>query len=321
MLRRTLSGLAALVLAAGFTTVLAGSASATDAGARPTLKNVKALPFTGHGDEFGNGDGGRGTVRTNAAVSAACNGGNPISSAQWYSVGKKVTGSLRVVVDGVWYPRGIDHFPSGSAVVDHWSGKVLACTGQTVQRGTRPVDVVGYTTEPYDYSPYSPLDLVTNITRVASAPPANDEMADAQPITTLPFSAHLDTSRADADGPDLLDYGHCLLSAVNPVQASTAWYRYKPTKTGTAPAISASPSTNWTAGNSDGGWGLRTGILELRANGSTKLVTNADPWDCDTPVKLTKGKTYLIGVFYTWDEYQDSIPSSGGPIDFSVTAR
>lgn len=321
VLRRTAYGLATLALAAGSTTALATSANALDAGARPTLKTVRSLPFTGHGDEDGNGDGGRGTVRANAAVSAACNGGNPISAPQWYSVGKKVTGSLRVVVDGVWYPRGIDQFPTGSAVVDHWSGEVLACTGQTLPRASRPVDVVGFTTVPYGYSPYSPFDLVTSIVPAASAPPANDEVIDAQPVPALPFTSRVDTSLADADGPDLIDYEHCLLSAINPVKAGTVWYRYRPTKTGPAPVVSVSPSTNWTAGNTDGGVGLRSGILELRPDGSTRLVTNDDPWDCDTPVRLTKGKTYLIGVAYTWDEYSDSIPLTGGPIDVSVTAR
>lgn len=321
-LRRTLAGLATLLVTTGLTTALAGSAHA-DPATRPTLKAVKALPFAGHGDALGEGDGGRGTVRTNAAVSAACNDGRPISAPQWYSVGKKVRGPLRVVTDATWYPRGVSHEDSGSAVVDHWSGKVLACSGQTVQRWEKPVDVVGYVAEPFTYEYYS-LDLTVQINQSASAAPANDLMKNAQPITSLPFSTTLDTSLADGDGPDLLDYSHCLLSAISPTQASTAWYRYTPPKTGLAPVISVSPATGWTSANSDGGWGLRTGILELRADGSTKLMSNASDGDwerCWDPVKLTKGKTYLIGIFYTWDSYQDTILSSGGPVNFSVTAR
>jgi hypothetical protein len=207
--------------------------------------------------------------------------------------------------------------------VDHWTGEVLACTGQVVQRWQRPVDVVGYLARPYDSQDGAwPLTLTTRIDRISTtSAPANDRMQDAQPITALPFSTRVDTSLADGDGPALLNYGRCLLSSFVPQQASTAWYRYVPAGTGPAPAISATPATGWPDANSPGASGLRTGILEVLPDGSTRLVENADDWDCETPVPLVAGHTYLIGVFYTWDGYSDSVLMTGGPVDLTVKAR
>lgn len=253
-------------------------------------------------------------------MSAACNGGTPISLPQWYSVGKKVTGWIRVAVDAVTYPRGAAAVPNGSAVVDHWSGKVLACTGETVQRWSRPVDVVGYLTEPYDLTDdHWGFQLSTSVLHAVSAAPANDHVANAQPLATLPFTATVDTSLADGDGPDLIDYQHCLLSSVDPVQAGTIWYSYRPTKTGPAPVVEASPANAWNAANGSGYFAA--GVFEVLGDGSAVMVKNADPWDCDTPVRLVKGKRYLIGIGYTWDTYSSSVPVHGGPVSVSISAR
>ena len=316
------SALASVAVAvAGLSLVAPAAASAAEP-TRPTLRTVRTLPFTGTGDARGEGDGGRGRARANAAVAAACNGGAPLSAPQWYAVGSKLDGPIKAVSAGVWYGRGPVEEQSGTAVVDHWTGKVLACTGEVVRRWHWPVDVVGYLAKPYDdQDGQFPLTLTTHITRVPSGPPPNDRMTKARRITSLPFTTTVDTSLADDDGPRLLNYGRCLLSSLLPQQASTAWYRYAPTTTGPAPAVSVRPANGWADANSPGAAGLRTGILELLPDGSTRLVENADDWDCETPVELVAGHTYLIGVFYTWDDYADVVLTTGGPVNLSVKSR
>lgn len=251
-------------------------------------------------------------------MSAACNSGDPILLPQWFAVGKKVTGDIRVAATGLTFVRGANDLPSGSAVVDHWSGRVLACGGETVRRWSRPVDVVGYLTQPFDLesNPWG-FEFRTAISHLPASAPANDLMANARPVTTLPFTTTLDTTLADADGPALIDYDHCRLSTIERNQAATVWYSYTPTRTGPAPEVSASPTTAWTVANGYGGQ-LASGIFQVRPDGVAVRVTNADPWDCDTPVRLVKGRKYLIGVGTAWDGYASAMLVPGGPISVSV---
>jgi hypothetical protein len=293
-------------------TALAAAAVAAPAQAAtnpaPTATTVRTLPATGHGTADGHGTGGRGTARANAAVARECNGGTALLAPQWFAVGKGTTGAVVATTGGG---------ATAAAVVDHWTGEVLGCTGEAVSRATRPVDVVGYFTAPAPAS--AALDV--SITRPAAGAPGNDRMDAAQPITALPFSTTVDTAAADADGPDLKDYSRCELSNWAPVQGNTVWYSYRPATTGPAPLISVAPASGWAAGNTHGDWAQQAGVLEVLPGGGTRLVENADDWDCETPVTLTAGATYLIGVYYGWDADNDTVPVSGGPVKLSVTAR
>ena len=288
---------------------LAAAAVAAPAEAATTTATaVRTLPFTGHGAADGTGTGGRGTARANAAVAQECNDGAALLAPQWYAIGKGTTGSL------VATPRGA---ATATAVVDHWSGEVLACTAETVTRATRPVDVVAYFTAPAPAG----ATLEVSLTRPAPSAPANDRMEAAQPIAALPFTTTVNTAAADADGPQLKNYDRCELSNWAPVQTNTVWYSYRPQVSGPAPQVTVTPASGWAAGNSHGDWAQQAGILEVLPDGSTRLVENADDWDCETPVTLTAGSTYLIGVYYGQDARQDTVPVSGGPVKLSVIAR
>lgn len=292
-------------------TVLAAAAVAAPAEAATSPASataVRTLPSTGHGSADGTGTGGRGTVRANAAVARECNGGAAVVAPQWFAVGKGTTGAVVATTGGG---------ATAAAVVDHWSGDVLACTGEAVARQSRPVDVVGYFTAP---APASAV-LDVSIARPAAGAPRNDRMADAQPIAALPFTTTVDTAAADADGPELKNYSRCELSNWAPAQGNTVWYSYRPQVSGPAPRISVAPASGWAAGNTHGEWAQQAGILEVLPGGSTRLVENADDWDCETPVDLTAGATYLIGVYYGWDADNDTVPVSGGPVKLSVAAR
>lgn len=316
-LRTPAAVLGTLTLAAG----LVATAAPAEAAPRPTFTTVRALPHVGHGDHLGTGDGGRGTVRLNSAVSSACNAGNPIVAPQWYFLGEKTTGSLRVAAKGVWYPRGAVEEPTGTAIVDHWTGKVLTCSTEDFSRWKKPVDVVAYLARPFDdTNPWGPLDLNVLIDRVAGSAPANDAVSTAQEITTLPFSTAVDTSLADDDGPWLTNPNRCALpQAAEFAQAGTIWFRYTPATTGPAPRVSVAATTNWQGANHGGG--LRSGFLEPLPDGSTRLVENVDEWDCDSPVTLIAGTSYLFGVGFVSGADSDSIVATGGPITVSLWAE
>lgn len=296
-----------IVVGAALAGAVVAAAPAQAATSSSTAATVRTLPFSGSGSADGAGTGGHGTVRANRAVAAACNDGRALSAPQWFAVGKKATGSLVATVTGSG---------AGTAVIDHWSGAVLACTGGTVARASRPVDVVAYFSAPTGGARFD-----VTIAGPSATAPSNDRLENAHPISALPFTTTADTSAADADGPALKDYEHCELSNWSPTQGNTVWYSYRATATGPAPAISVSPATGWADADTHGSWAQQAGILEVLADGGTRLVTNEDPWDCDTPVTLQQGTTYLIGLYYGWDADQDSVPVSGGPVKLSVTAR
>ncbi|ABS05747.1 hypothetical protein [Kineococcus radiotolerans] len=219
---------------------------------------------------------------TTPAMTWECGKGSKNAS-QLSTAGARSAGPVVVTARGA---------AKGAKALDRRTGKVLACTAKSAP-APRPT----------------------------SAAPANDRMGAAEPIGGLPFTTTVDTAGADADGPQLKNYERCELSNESPVQTNTVWYSYRPAATGPAPQVSVAPASGWAQGNTHGDWAQQAGILEVLPGGSTRLVENADDWDCESPVTLTAGATYLIGVYYGSDAYNDTVPVSGGPVRISVTNR
>src|SRR5581483_6782102 len=83
------------------------------------------------------------------------------------------------------------------------------------------------------------------ILRMYAAPttgvkPPNDAMAQATPISSVPFTQTVDSTLATPDGPFLVDYKQCSPSTVRPRLLSTVWWRYKRVSTGPVP-VSVEP--------------------------------------------------------------------------------
>jgi hypothetical protein len=68
--------------------------------------------------------------------------------------------------------------------------------------------------------------VVTDVLPAYAAPPANDDIAGAVPVTAVPFVAEVDTSEASAVRSD----GEC-------VGGGSVWYRYRPTATARLRAV------------------------------------------------------------------------------------
>lgn len=330
-MRTTLSTFRASLLVgavAGLLTVPAASAAAVDsqpdsvAGATLTGAPISSLPFYGSGDVNGAGTGTRGTPAANAAVATACNRGTPISGQQWYALPAATLGRVAARVDAPYYPHGVDQNPTGVAFVEVASGRVLACGTRPVNvSARRQVAVVAYYAEPLvqctpdQWCHEGSLRLY--VAAVPAKAPGNDHWQKAPTIRSLPFTATVDTSTADDDGGPVFDYEHCLRSAIDPAQLGTVWWRYKPTRTGPAPSLAVDLRTPWGGFDPSPGFNPRAVVAELTPSGPVP-APRPDPEDCDTPLVLHAGHTYLIGVHVFVDRYYDAAPVSGGPISLRV---
>jgi hypothetical protein len=285
---------------------------------------ISSLPFYGSGDVTGAGTGGRGTAAANVAVAKSCNAGTAISGQQWYAMPAATLGRVAARVDAPYYPRGVDQNPAGVAFVDAASGTVVAC-------GTRPVDVtarrrvavVAYYAQsvnqctPGEACAEGSLRLYVNV--VPTKAPANDHWREATTIRSLPFTGTVDTGTADDDGPAVFDYEHCLMSAIDPVQRGTVWWKYKPTTTGPAPSLVVDQRTPWGRFDPSPGFNPRSVVAELTAEGPVP-APRQDPEDCDSPQILRAGHTYLFAVHVFVDRYYEAAPVTGGPITLRVGA-
>lgn len=323
----TLRGSAALL---GLTTVLGGvPAAAATVSETPAVVSgapITSLPFYGTGEVTGVGTGTSGTAAANAAVARACNGGSAIHSPQWYALPAATMGKVYARVDAPFHPRGIDQNPSGSAFVDMSSGNVVACGGTPVDvKSTKRLGVVAYYAQPVDQC--QPLsDCAFGSLRLyvgsAAAAPRNDRWQHAATIRSLPFSGSVDTTAADDDGPAVFDYEHCEMSAIDPQQHGTVWWRYTPTKSGPAPDLAVDVRTAWNRmGRSDGLDGItpRVAVAELTAAGPVPAPHQVAD-DCASPVMLRAGRTYLLAVYVFEDGYEDSTPVTGGPLTVRMGA-
>jgi hypothetical protein len=154
------------------------------------------------------------------------------------------------------------------------------------------------------------------------ASPRNDRWQHARTIPSLPFTSSVDSSAADDDGPAVFDYEHCEMSAIDPQQHGTVWWRYRATKTGPVPALSVDVRTAWNRmGRMDGFDGIapRIAVAELTPAGPVPAPRSVAD-DCDSPVTLRAGRTYLIAVYVFEDGYEDSTPVTGGPLTLRVGA-
>jgi hypothetical protein len=311
----------------------ASAVSAVSAADRPAAARAAAavagapitsLPFYGSGTVTGAGTGLRGTAAANTTVATACNAGAAISGAQWYALPAATLGRVAARVDAPFYPRGVDQNPSGVAFVDAASGAVLACGSRAVDAtARRRVAVVAYYTQPVDQCVPGEWcadgSLRLYVAAVPTTAPTNDHWQQATTIRSLPFTATVDTSIADDDGPAVFDYEHCLRSAIDPVQRGTVWWRYKPTTTGPAPSLAVDLRTPWGGLDPNPGFNPRAVVAELTPAGPVP-APRPDPEDCDSPLILHAGHTYLIGVHVFADQYYDATPVTGGPISLRVGA-
>ena len=326
-MRASVSTARVATLLVGATTGLLGvpAASAAEHSAAAVAPvPITGLPFYGKGDVTGAGTGGRGTTAANAAVAAACNGGQPINGPQWYALPAATLGRVAARVDAPFYPRGVDQNPSGAAFVDVASNRVLACGTSPVDvTARRPVAVVAYYAQPVDSCTPDQWcaggSLRLFVGDVPTRAPGNDHWQQARTIRSLPFTDSVDTSTADGDGPAVFDYEHCLRSSIDPVQLGTVWWRYRPTTTGPAPALAVDLRTPWGGFDPTPGFNPRAVVAELTPSGPVP-APRPDPEDCDSPLVLHAGHTYLIGVHVLVDRYYQAAPVTGGPISLRVGA-
>jgi hypothetical protein len=268
----------------------------------------------------GSGPGGRGSAAANAAVKQHCNGGVDLYNPQWFTLPVANLGKIYAhgTAWGIVGP-GPEDFPFGVAVVDTTTGTVVTCGENPVTAtAARPLSVVIYFAQSFadcasdpDYPCPGSLHLLVNTT--TGAAPSNDKLSAATTISTLPYSAAVDTAFTDNDGPELIDYDHCLLSSISRDQAHTVWWKFTPTTTISQPIVSVSPAQMPVPLD------FRPYVsIMVSTPGGLALPPKADPWNCDPPTELTAGTTYYFAVFTPWDSYYERPLTLGGPVTFTV---
>jgi archaellum component FlaF (FlaF/FlaG flagellin family) len=216
--------------------------------------------------------------------------------------------------------RSPEDFGFGVAVVDTTTGAVLTCGDAPISAtAAKPLSVVIYfatshaNCDPNEY-PYCDGQLHLQVNTTTGVAPSNDKMAAAKTISTLPYTDKVDTFLADNDGPELIDYDHCMLSSINRDQSHTVWWKFTPTTTISSPVVSVVPSQN--PGPQD--FRPWTSIMVSTPTGLV-FPPKDDPWNCDPPTELTAGTTYYFAVFTPWDSYYERPLTTGGPVTFTVT--
>jgi len=282
---------------------------------------IGSLPFVAEaGMESGSGPGGPGSAAANAAVKQQCNGGVALYNPQWFTLPVANLGKIyaRGTAWGIAGP-GPEDYRFGVAVVDTSTGAVLTCSENAVSATvSRPLSVVIYFAQSYADCAADPdnpcpgsLHLLVNTT--AGVAPSNDKIATAKTITALPFTETVDTAFADNDGPELIDYDHCLLSSIVRDQSHTVWWKLTPTTTISNPIVSVTSAQTPVPAD----FRPYASIMVSTPNGLA-LPPKADPWNCDPPTELKAGTTYYFAVFTPWDSYSERPLTLGGPVKFTV---
>lgn len=314
--------LGAALVAAGATTATAAPRPATALSAP-----MATIPFSGSGAVDGTGTGAPGDAARNAAVAAACNGGAAIGAPQWHRLPAAHAQRVLVSVDAPYSDtgRGPSFNPSGVAIADAASGKVLSCGGAPFAlTRNRPVAVVAF----YRFVPtacdwsvedcyWQDGDLRLLVSPTSGAAPVNDLQGTATPIPSLPYVGTADLSLADDDGDPhgLIDFDHCLLSAIDPDLQSTAWWTWTAPASGPMPRLGVDLGTAWPSTAAV----PQVYVGELGAGGVQVVQRqDPDPWNCDSPQVVQAGKTYLIGVAVYTDGYYDATLQDGAPVTLRV---
>ena len=315
-----------VALAAPASVAAPASAAAPAAPGTP----IASLPFFANaGIVVGKGPGAPGSAKANAAVKKACNAGVVLYNPQWFTLPAGNLGKVYATKNGWAYNvGGYDDKQVGVAFVNTSTGAVVSCGAAAVNVTTaQPLSVVLY----YAASQASCLgvdaefcadnEMHLYLNRTTGAPPANDLIANAHTITTVPFTESLDNSFADDDGPALIDYDHCLLSTIDPVQSHTVWWKYIPTVTGPAPRISVKTTIPRAPPIKVGGFApdfKPTSSILVSTPSGLVFPPKVDEWDCTTPPTLLAGSTYYIPVFMPWDHYSERALVTGGPLTVRV---
>jgi hypothetical protein len=314
----------------GAVLVASGTASATAGrvAAAPLAAPMATVPFSGSGGVDGAGTGAPGDAARNAAVAAACNDGAPIGAPQWFRLPLAHGQGVLASVDAPYFDtgRGPSFNPSGVAITDATTGKVLSCGGSpTTLTRNRALAVVAF----YRFVPgacdWSVEDcywqdgaLRLLVSPTSGAAPANDLQAAATPIGALPYTGTADLSLADADGDvtDFIDFDHCLLSAIDPGMTSTAWWRWTAPASGLMPRLAVDLGTAWPATSTP----APQVVVGLVGDDGVGLVPrqDPDPWNCESPQVVEAGRTYLIGVAVYDDDYYEANLHHGAPVTLRV---
>lgn len=317
---RRLGLVAALVITGALVTASPSSAAVAAPGVP-----IKSLPFfMVAGVVPGNGSGGPGTPAVNDAVSKQCNGGVGLHNPQWFTlppggVGKMISAPVAESHPGT---GGVRIFKSGVAWVDTVTGAVAGCGTAPVDAAPdRPLSLVAYFADPAEMSKCLPPESTCHdaTVRMYTSPttgtvPANDALANAKPLASLPHTEVVDTTYATPDGPLLLDYPNCSPTTAKPRQHTSVWWKYTPTATGAVPLsvepLHINPFRPF--------FPLNIAWVEMTAYGPV-LAPRSGP-GCDAPVILQAGRTYLAGVSTEDDAFNDARRITGGPIAIRVGA-
>lgn len=324
---RTSRAVVALLLGAALVAAGVTTATAAPRPAAALSAPMATIPFSGSGGVDGTGTGAPGDAARNAAVAAACNGGAAIGAPQWHRLPAAHAQRVLVSVDAPYYDtgHGPSFNPSGVAIADAASGKVLSCGGTPFAlTRNRPVAVVAF----YRFVPtacdwsvedcyWQDGDLRLLVSPTSGAAPVNDLQGAATSIPSLPYVGTADLSLADDDGDPygFIDFDHCLLSAIDPDLQSTAWWTWTAPASGPMPRLGVDLGTSWPSTAAV----PQVYVGELVAGGVQVVQRqDPDPWDCDSPQVVQAGKTYVIGVAVYTDGYYDATLQDGAPVTLRV---
>ncbi|MDP9434418.1 MAG: DNRLRE domain-containing protein [Actinomycetota bacterium] len=240
------------------------------------------------------------------AVAAACNSGKPLAARRWYTLPAVPAGTTVFARADVRYIEGMlwGTQPSATsrvALVDHAHGAVLGCGTREVRRTAQAGDALAVVLwwDPAELAACAPDECQWQDTRFYAArttgAPRNDAWTRAAPVTSTPFTTRADSTFADDDGP-LLHDPSCGM-AVDGAHHDTVWWSYTPSASGEVAPVAEGPNTH-------------VGLARLTATGLVPVRRAAlDEDGCETgPYRVTKGATYLVGVFTWMDHFRTDSP-------------
>jgi len=183
------------------------------------------------------------TDASNRVVSTYCNNGHPLYVAAWARYTSSVAQTVLARATDNNSPREIldDTVRNlwGVAVVSGDGGRVLTCMKDVAEAQPLPVDltagqtvyVVRFATSAYGLDgPPSGVTIRGNLYLAATTgrPPANDDVAQATPITALPYRNTVDTLMATEESTDLRQFDCHGAGQPN----NTAWWSYLASRSG-----------------------------------------------------------------------------------------
>lgn len=285
--------------------VLAGVPTSGPAGAAPTGPGrlVPGLPFDSTWSPT-RPLGEAHPAALEAAVGTACNDGDALPAATWYTLPARDLGAVYARGQGLWLPgRSLESVPLHTAFVLRASAQVLQC-------GEGPVDVSGSATVAvvawFEQADLDTCDCASDVQVVVDRGrrnPPGDSWRLPVPVRHTPYVRTVNTAFADDDDPGVTALD---CPGVIPENAGTVWFRYTPTVSGRLPLSVSVPTF---ARSTRPAVYEKVALAEVTPTGPVPVPAPLDLDACQPgPYDVHAGTTYLIGVFSRWDPYLQGPP-------------